>query len=117
MERLRENNFLMSAIAISTAVVVALSFGLSSDLSNTFEIIEFPEEVIIWNKLAFRLILSIFLSLSSLKPFQLMLFIPFFQFRNILIAVLVGDAALAFAVDRICSFLFGSVRKNDLCSI
>lgn len=47
MERLRENNFLMSAIAISTAVVVALSFGLSSDLSNTFEIIEFPEEVII----------------------------------------------------------------------
>jgi hypothetical protein len=45
MERLRENNFLMSAIAISSAVVVALAFGLSSDLSNTFEIVEFPEEV------------------------------------------------------------------------
>lgn len=45
MERLRENNFLMSAIAISSAVVVALAFGLSSDLSNTFEIVEFPDEV------------------------------------------------------------------------
>lgn len=45
MERLRENNFLMSAIGISSAVVVALAFGLSSDLSNTFEIVEFPEEV------------------------------------------------------------------------
>lgn len=45
MERLRENKFLMSAIGISSAVVVALAFGLSSDLSNTFEIVEFPEEV------------------------------------------------------------------------
>lgn len=45
MERLRENKFLMYAIAASSAVVVSLTFGLSADLNQTFEIIEFPEEV------------------------------------------------------------------------
>lgn len=46
MERLRENRFLIYTIAASSAVVVALTFGLSQDLSNTFEIVEFPDEVI-----------------------------------------------------------------------
>lgn len=45
MERLRENRFLMYAILISSAVVVSLALGISTELSNTFQIIEFPEEV------------------------------------------------------------------------
>lgn len=34
------------------------------------------------------------------------------QFRRILVAVLVGDAVLAFTVDRVCSFLFGERRQT-----
>lgn len=45
MERLRENKFLMYAILASSAVIVALSFGISNELNQTFEIIDFPEEV------------------------------------------------------------------------
>lgn len=45
MERLRENKFLMYAILASSAVIIALSFGFSNELNQTFEIIEFPEEV------------------------------------------------------------------------
>lgn len=39
-----------------------------------------------------------------------------FQFKTILIGVLVADTAMAFAVDRLCSLLFGSVRKSDIVS-
>ncbi|XP_031619014.1 manganese-transporting ATPase 13A1 [Contarinia nasturtii] len=81
MERLRENKFLMYTIAVSSAVIVALSFGLSSSLNETFEIVEFPEE-----------------------------------FKQILVRVLIADTVLAFAVDRICSFLFGSIRRSDILS-
>lgn len=42
------------------------------------------------------------------------LFLFLFQFKKILVGVLVGDTVLAFAVDRICSFIFGSVRKSDI---
>lgn len=45
MERLRENRLLMYAMLISSAVVVCLALGVSTELSNTFQIIEFPEEV------------------------------------------------------------------------
>lgn len=45
MERLRDNKFLMYAILASSTVIVALSFGISNELNQTFEIIEFPEEV------------------------------------------------------------------------
>lgn len=45
MERLRENKFLMYAILASSAVIIALSLGLSTELNQTFEIIEFPDEV------------------------------------------------------------------------
>lgn len=45
MESLRENKLLMYAILTSSAVVVLLTTGLSADLNNTFEIIEFPDDV------------------------------------------------------------------------
>lgn len=45
MERLRENKFLLYAILASSLVIVSLSLGISDELNNTFEIIEFPDEV------------------------------------------------------------------------
>lgn len=45
MERLRENKYLMYAILASSGVIVFLSLGLSSDLNQMFEIVDFPEEV------------------------------------------------------------------------
>lgn len=47
MESLRENRFLMYTIVITASVVGLLSFGISSELLTTFEIIEFPDDVII----------------------------------------------------------------------
>lgn len=45
MERLRENRLLIYAICASSAVVVCLAFGISTEISNVFQIVEFPEEV------------------------------------------------------------------------
>lgn len=105
MERLRENRFLMYTIVASSAVVIALTFGLSQDLSNTFEIVEFPDEVIFIG----------FLQRTQFPKNSIFFFSLFaFQFQKILASVLIGDTVLAFAVDRICSFVFGSTRKSDL---
>lgn len=70
MERLRENRFLMYTIAASSAVVIALTFGLSQDLSNTFEIVEFPDEVSLFSSnilSAIQLNIDIFLVRSFLS--------------------------------------------------
>lgn len=106
MERLRENRFLMYTIAASSAVVIALTFGLSQDLSNTFEIVEFPDEVSLFFIQMFH---------HQHPTFAFFLFFCFFhnQFQKILASVLIGDTVLAFAIDRICSFVFGSTRKPD----
>lgn len=106
MERLRENKFLMYAILTSSAVIIALSLGLSTELNQTFEIIEFPDEV------SLKLIQILFFFHDN----NMIQFTFISQFKKILIGVLVGDTALAFAVDRICSFLFGSMRKSDIVS-
>lgn len=106
MERLRENRFLMYTILASSAVVIALTFGLSQDLSNTFEIVEFPDEVIFFFFFFAR-------NVKYVSRIQWHLFLRF-QFQKILASVLIGDTVLAFAVDRICSFIFGSTRKSDL---
>lgn len=103
MERLRENKFLMYAILASSAIVVALSLGLSEDLSNTFEIVEFPDEVNY----------QIHVKSNTITNMHTNTFIFSFQFKKILVGVLVADTVLAFAVDRISSFVFGSVRKTD----
>lgn len=92
----------MYTIVASSAVVIALTFGLSQDLSNTFEIVEFPDEVNIDTFLFHR-------NRSECPSFNICLF----QFQKILASVLIGDTVLAFAVDRICSFVFGSTRKSD----
>lgn len=82
MESLRENRLLITSILISAGMVVLLALGISTDLTYTFEIIDFPED-----------------------------------FRKILIMVLIADTVLAYAVDRICSFLFGeNGRKSKLLS-
>lgn len=99
MESLRENKLLMYSILASSTVVIFLALGLSPDLLNTFQIIDFPDDVS-------------FLLLFLIQ--KLIFFFPF-QFRKILIAVLLADLILAFVVDRICSFLFGEIRgKSEL---
>lgn len=45
MESLRENKFLLYAILTSSSVVVLLATGLSTDLNEMFQIIEFPADV------------------------------------------------------------------------
>lgn len=45
MESLRENKLLMYSILASSSVVIFLALGLSPDLLNTFQIIEFPDDV------------------------------------------------------------------------
>ncbi|KAH8333535.1 hypothetical protein KR059_000637 [Drosophila kikkawai] len=76
MESLRSNRMLMYAIGASAALVLLLSTGLAPELTEFFEIIDFPTD-----------------------------------FRKILLGVLVLDILGAFALDRICSFLFGETRR------
>lgn len=45
MENLKENRLLLYSIMIPSILVVMLSMGFSSDLTNTFEIVDFPIEV------------------------------------------------------------------------
>lgn len=104
MESLRENKLLMYAIMASSSVVILLTTGLSEDLNNTFEIIQFPDDVS---------------SLSSLQPNFSSNFCILFplQFQKILIYVLLADTILAYVVDRVCSFVFSSIRrKSELVS-
>uniref|UniRef100_T1P895 Haloacid dehalogenase-like hydrolase n=1 Tax=Musca domestica TaxID=7370 RepID=T1P895_MUSDO len=44
MESLRENRLLLYSILISTGLVFMLALGLSPELTNTFEIVDFPSE-------------------------------------------------------------------------
>lgn len=45
MESLRENTYLLYAIAISSIVVLILATGLNPDMSDMFQIIQFPADV------------------------------------------------------------------------
>lgn len=45
MENLKENRLLLYSILVPSMLVVMLSMGFSSDLTNTFEIVDFPVEV------------------------------------------------------------------------
>lgn len=45
MESLRENKFLMYSIMISGLIVAALALNLSPELTATFQIVEFPDDV------------------------------------------------------------------------
>ncbi|KAH8242003.1 hypothetical protein KR038_000060 [Drosophila bunnanda] len=76
MESLRSNRMLMYAIGASATLVLLLSTGLAPELTEFFEIIDFPTD-----------------------------------FRKILLGVLVLDILGAFALDRVCSFLFGETRR------
>uniref|UniRef100_A0A0A1X7L2 Probable cation-transporting ATPase 13A1 n=1 Tax=Zeugodacus cucurbitae TaxID=28588 RepID=A0A0A1X7L2_ZEUCU len=77
MESLRENRPLLISILVSTGLVLFLSLDLSSELTETFEIVSFPED-----------------------------------FRKMLVLVLLADTLAAFALDRMCSFLFGETRRK-----
>lgn len=45
MESLRENKLLMYAILTSAGLVAFLALGISPELTNTFEIVDFPDDV------------------------------------------------------------------------
>ncbi|EDW85282.1 uncharacterized protein Dwil_GK18444 [Drosophila willistoni] len=78
MESLRSNRMLMYAIGASIALVLLLTTGLAPELTEFFEIIDFPTD-----------------------------------FRKTLLTVLILDILGAFALDRICSFLFGETRRKS----
>ncbi|XP_067625112.1 endoplasmic reticulum transmembrane helix translocase [Eurosta solidaginis] len=78
MESLQENRPLLTSILVSTGLVILLSLNLSPELTETFEIVSFPED-----------------------------------FRITLVMVLLADTIAAFALDRICSFLFGETRRKS----
>lgn len=48
MEGLKQNKPLLYSVAISGGVVLGLAAGIFPDLSNMFEIVEFPDEVSIF---------------------------------------------------------------------
>ncbi|XP_030384267.1 manganese-transporting ATPase 13A1 [Scaptodrosophila lebanonensis] len=78
MESLRANRMLMYSIAASAGLVLLLTTGLAPELTEFFEIIDFPAD-----------------------------------FRKLLLIVLVVDIIGAFALDRVCSFLFGENRRKS----
>lgn len=45
MESLRENKLLMYAIFASAGLVAILALGISPELTHTFEIVDFPDDV------------------------------------------------------------------------
>jgi len=45
MESLRENRLLLYSILASSAIVVGLALGILPELSGTFEIVDFPDDV------------------------------------------------------------------------
>uniref|UniRef100_A0A1B0FV19 Cation-transporting ATPase n=1 Tax=Lutzomyia longipalpis TaxID=7200 RepID=A0A1B0FV19_LUTLO len=45
MESLRENRLLLYSILISSSIVICLALNISPDLTSTFEIVEFPDDV------------------------------------------------------------------------
>lgn len=51
MESLRENRPLLISILVSTGLVLFLSLDLSSELTETFEIVSFPEDVSTFNNI------------------------------------------------------------------
>lgn len=50
MESLRENKLLMYAILTSACLVAFLALGISPELTHTFEIVDFPDDVSILYK-------------------------------------------------------------------
>ena len=111
MESIRENRPLMISLVGTYSFIVFLALGWSSDLCEQFGIVQFPEEV--------KLVISINFknqgcnftvqknSLHNQYNFIL------FQFRSILLQVLMVDFILSLILDRICAFLFcgGKLRQ------
>lgn len=52
MESLRENRPLLISILVSTGLVLFLSLNLSSELTETFQIVSFPEDVSTFKNIA-----------------------------------------------------------------
>lgn len=74
MEGLKQNKPLLYSVAISGGVVLGLAAGIFPDLSNMFEIVEFPDEVSI-----FYILFLLFKVKNELVVFYLMLRTPRFR--------------------------------------
>lgn len=97
MESLTQNKPLLYSIILSGGTVLALALGIVPELAAQFEIIAFPPDV-------------------SSKNNGNMYFLPFFltfQFRTILVLVLIADFFFSFLVDRICLWLCGEGKLSS----
>ena len=90
MESLRENTALLYSLCATASFIALLALGWVPELSEQFGIVDFPDEVIRS------------LSIHGFPFNELM-----FQFRTLLIQVLMTDFGLSLILDRLCLFLFG----------
>ena len=114
MESIRENRPLMISLVGTYSFIVFLALGWSSDLCEQFGIVQFPEEVFIynvWNQ-------DIAMNYKNLLHCDEILNIiqnifSSFQFRSILLQVLMLDFMMSLLIDRILSFLFGEGKLRQ----
>ncbi len=98
MESLRENKALLYSLASTGCFIAMLAAGWLPEMSQQFEIVDFPEDV------------------SSPKMSQSVLchcLLLRFQFRALLLQVLAADVLLSLALDRFFLLVFGEGKLRQ----
>ena len=114
MESIRENRPLMISLVGTYSFIVFLALGWSSDLCEQFGIVQFPEEVLIYNVWIHAIAMIVQLLLHRDKiPNIIQNIFSSFQFRSILLQVLMLDFMMSLLLDRICSFLLGEGKLRQ----
>lgn len=90
MEGLTENKPMLYSVFGSALGVFALAANLMPELNEQIQLVQLPDDVSF-----------------GLEPLELM---SIFQFRKTLVACVVGDFVVTFAIDRILNFLIGDMR-------
>ena len=114
MESIRENRPLMISLVGTYSFIVFLALGWSSDLCEQFGIVQFPEEVFIyvWNQAIAMIVIKMYFTVTKYSTLFIIYFLPF-QFRSILLQVLMLDFMMSLLLDRICSFLLGEGKLRQ----
>ena len=114
MESIRENRPLMISLVGTYSFIVFLALGWSSDLCEQFGIVQFPEEVFIYNLWSQAIAIIAYKMYDTVTKYSAFFKIYFpFQFRSILLQVLMLDFMMSLLLDRICSFLLGEGKLRQ----